>query len=64
MIFIPGIRAQNRKVKRGPGNSNTGYRLYFVKRGLLLIILLCGGDKKSQKRDIRMAKTLAKVLKD
>ena len=39
-----------------------GYRLYFVQRGDRLIILLCGGDKRSQKKDIRAAATLAAQL--
>ncbi|MEQ8448235.1 MAG: type II toxin-antitoxin system RelE/ParE family toxin [Nitratireductor sp.] len=39
-----------------------GYRLYFVKRGNTVIVLLCGGDKSSQDRDIRKAKQLAKEL--
>jgi len=41
-----------------------GYRLYFTRRGSLLIVLLCGGDKSSQDRDIRAAKALAKELND
>lgn len=36
-----------------------GYRLYFLQRGTIVIILLCGGDKGSQVRDIRRAKALA-----
>ena len=36
-----------------------GYRLYFVRRGPKLIVLLCGGDKSTQDRDIREAKILA-----
>ncbi|MCW2339108.1 putative addiction module killer protein [Sphingobium sp. B2D3A] len=37
-----------------------GYRVYFIKKGDVLVILLAGGDKKSQKRDIRDALELAK----
>ena len=35
-----------------------GYRAYFGKDGDKLILLLCGGDKKTQKRDIKEAKML------
>ena len=37
-----------------------GYRVYFQLRGNTLVILLCGGDKSSQARDISAAKKLAK----
>lgn len=36
-----------------------GYRLYLTQRGLEVVILLCGGDKASQARDIQTAKQLA-----
>src|ERR1700760_983551 len=36
-----------------------GYRVYFQKRGSTIIILLCGGDKSTQAKDIKMAKQLA-----
>lgn len=36
-----------------------GYRVYFQKRGPVIILLLCGGDKSSQDRDIATAKALA-----
>lgn len=39
-----------------------GYRLYFVRRGSVLVVLLCGGDKDSQDADIRKAKELAKTV--
>lgn len=39
-----------------------GYRLYFVRRGERLIVLLCGGDKRSQTRDIARAKVLAREV--
>jgi len=37
----------------------SGYRVYFQQRGNTLIVLLCGGTKNSQKRDISTAKKLA-----
>ena len=37
----------------------SGYRLYFALRGSLIIVLLSGGDKASQSRDIRRALKLA-----
>lgn len=39
-----------------------GYRVYFIRRGSELIILLAGGDKRSQSKDIRKAATLAKEI--
>ena len=39
-----------------------GYRVYFVRRGEALIVLLAGGDKGSQERDIRRALELARGL--
>ena len=36
-----------------------GYRVYFTRRNLVLVILLCGGDKDNQSRDIEKAKILA-----
>lgn len=37
-----------------------GYRLYFLREGSAVIILLCGGDKDSQSRDIERARSLAR----
>ncbi len=39
-----------------------GYRVYFVKRGALLVILLAGGAKPTQDKDIRTALKLARLL--
>jgi putative addiction module killer protein len=39
-----------------------GYRVYFVQRGEVLVILLCGGEKSTQSRDIAAAKALAKEI--
>ena len=36
-----------------------GYRVYFQKRGSEIILLLCGGDKSTQAKDIKAAKRLA-----
>lgn len=40
----------------------SGYRVYFIQRGDTLIILLAGGDKTTQHRDIKIALDLAKDL--
>jgi putative addiction module killer protein len=39
-----------------------GYRVYFTQRSEALIILLCGGDKGTQRRDIATARILARKL--
>jgi len=46
-----------KKIYFGPG-----YRLYFIKKNDQLIIILCSGDKSTQKQDIEKAKILAMEL--
>jgi putative addiction module killer protein len=36
-----------------------GYRVYFMQRGTALIVLLCGGDKRDQAKDIESARRIA-----
>lgn len=43
-------------------NYGPGYRVYFVKRGNELVILLCGGDKSTQSKDIKRATRMAKEV--
>ena len=39
-----------------------GYRVYYCRRGEITYLLLCGGDKSTQQKDIRKAKALLKGL--
>ncbi|MYL98416.1 type II toxin-antitoxin system RelE/ParE family toxin [Novosphingobium sp. FGD1] len=54
----------------GEGVSETrihygpGYRVYFVQRGAVLVVVLAGGTKQTQSRDIDKAKAIAKELED
>jgi putative addiction module killer protein len=53
--FFDGIGEA--RIDYGPG-----YRVYFTRKGNEIIILLCGGDKRSQRRDIERALMMAKDL--
>ncbi len=54
-----GSGVSEMRIDYGPG-----YRVYFVRRGNTVIVLLCGGDKTSQSEDIASAKALAADLED
>ena len=43
-------------------NYGPGYRVYFTQRGQALVILLAGGDKRTQDQDIQTAQNLARNL--
>lgn len=45
-----------------PVHFGPGYRVYFTRRGDVIYWLLLGGDKTTQKRDIKRAKQLLKTL--
>jgi len=47
------------RVHYGPG-----FRVYFIQMGETVIVLLCGGTKGSQDKDIQKAKQLARILKE
>jgi len=47
------------RIDHGPG-----YRIYYTRRGKTVVILLCGGDKRTQSKDIRKAKEIAEALED
>lgn len=54
-----GAGVSELRIHYGPG-----YRVYLVKTGERLIVLLCGGDKSTQEKDIKLAKKMAKELED
>jgi len=49
-----GAGVMELRIDYGPG-----YRIYYVQRGADVVILLCGGDKRTQQRDIKRAHAMA-----
>src|SRR5688572_20727068 len=45
-------------------NYGPGYRVYFTRRGAKVILLLCGGDKRTQAADIKRALKMVDELED
>ena len=54
-----GAGVMELRVYYGPG-----YRIYYVNRGAEIVILLCGGDKRTQQQDIRRAHDLVRDLEE
>ena len=57
-----GVRSVGKGVSEIRIDYGPGYRVYFVQRGEALVVLLAGGDKDIQERDIRRALELARGL--
>ena len=45
-------------------HTGPGYRVYYRRRETVVYLLLCGGDKSTQKKDIKQAKTILKQLEN
>ena len=58
-VAAVGAGVSELRIHFGPG-----YRVYFVRRGKELVILLAGGDKRTQAADIRVAHRLAREVED
>jgi putative addiction module killer protein/probable addiction module antidote protein len=56
------VKAVGEGVRELRVDYGPGYRVYFVQQGEVVVILLCGGDKRMQARDIEAAKRLAQTV--
>jgi putative addiction module killer protein len=76
---VTRIAARIRRLEQGnPGDAKSlgsgllemridygpGYRVYYVRRGSVIVVLLRGGDKRTQQRDIKRAQALAAELEE
>ena len=62
-LGLPGdVKPVGKGVSEMRIDYGPGYRVYFCKQGAALIILLAGGDKNTQEKDIRLALKLASSL--
>jgi putative addiction module killer protein len=52
-----GSSLMEMRIDYGPG-----YRVYYMRRAVVVMVLLCGGDKRTQARDIERARALAKTV--
>ena len=57
-VKVIGSGVSELRIDYGPG-----YRLYFMRRGAMIILLLAGGDKRTQKKDIEVALAMAKEIR-
>ena len=55
-------KSVGRNVREMRIDYGTGYRIYYVQRGAQIVILLCGGDKRTQRQDIEQAQKLAETV--
>ncbi|MCX7070488.1 MAG: type II toxin-antitoxin system RelE/ParE family toxin [Gammaproteobacteria bacterium] len=61
----PGdVKAVGQGVSEMRIDHGPGYRVYFTQHGPVVVVLLCGGDKSTQDKDIAQAKALAAQWKD
>lgn len=58
-VALVGEGVSEARIHYGPG-----LRVYFVQQGSAIVVLLCGGDKGSQQRDIATAKALARRVNE